>query len=304
VVTTRSYIVRRILDRGEQGVLVPEFRRDCGCNFRDDTSDVIFRGWSGETAHPNWVSAVEATHGQVIGGQGVVALGLSSASSGGYTENYADVYGTNDHPYLISVDDHAAFTTSADNPHASWTASYSQSKLAATFGFSWVSGVEVVERNVSGSARTVRLIGIVDGHPARRDVDAIEVRSLLSLWSTGFSITTKPRFIDVPTHHPFAGEILAMDDLGVTRGCLESHYCPEESVTRAEMAAFLTRALGLSVTTGVEPFADDDGHALESDIETIYRHGITNGCGPSAFCPNRPVTRAEMAAFLIRALAL
>ncbi len=52
-------------------------------------------------------------------------------------------------------------------------------------------------------------------------------------------------------------------------------------------------------------FVDDDGNTHELNIEVIAALGITLGCNPpdnDRFCPNRPVTRAQMAAFLDRAL--
>ncbi|MDE0139498.1 MAG: S-layer homology domain-containing protein [bacterium] len=52
------------------------------------------------------------------------------------------------------------------------------------------------------------------------------------------------------------------------------------------------------------PFADDDGNIHEESIEFIADRGITNGCEPdlNLYCPDQPVTRAQMATFLILAL--
>lgn len=50
-------------------------------------------------------------------------------------------------------------------------------------------------------------------------------------------------------------------------------------------------------------FIDDDGNLHEGNIEAIAAEGITLGCGPELYCPANPVTRAEMAAFLLRALS-
>ena len=53
-------------------------------------------------------------------------------------------------------------------------------------------------------------------------------------------------------------------------------------------------------------FTDDDGNTHEDNIETIANSGITVGCGDPEdrlYCPSRTVTRAQMAAFLIRALS-
>jgi hypothetical protein len=52
-------------------------------------------------------------------------------------------------------------------------------------------------------------------------------------------------------------------------------------------------------------FLDDDGNFHEPAIETIAAAGITAGCNPAGdlYCPRGSVTRAEMAVFLVRALA-
>jgi hypothetical protein len=55
----------------------------------------------------------------------------------------------------------------------------------------------------------------------------------------------------------------------------------------------------------INTFTDDDGNIHEANIEAIAKIGITVGCNPPLndnFCPSRTVTRAEMAAFLIRAI--
>jgi Tol biopolymer transport system component len=92
----------------------------------------------------------------------------------------------------------------------------------------------------------------------------------------------------------------------ITRGCnppFNDHVCPQDPVTRAQMAAFLVRALGLTDRLD-DPFTDDDNSIFESDIEKLAAAGITRGCNPPAndmFCPDQKVTREQMAAFLVRA---
>ena len=304
VVATRSYAVWQALQRGGETTLDAAHRDDCSCNLRDDASDHVFRGWTGELSHPNWAAAVTSTAQQVMYSAGKVALGLYSSSSGGATENYADVFVGDAHPYLVTVFDSPAFADSAANPHATWGAGYSQEALAGAFGFSWLSNAEVVERNDSGSARTVRLVGIVDGRPAAAIVTGVEMRAALSLRSTTFDITVSPRFDDVPADDLFAGEILGLHELGITSGCTATRFCPDRAVSRAEMAAFLIRALGLPPADGANPFTDDNGHALEAEIAALQASGITSGCTATRFCPDRAVSRAEMAAFLIRALVV
>jgi hypothetical protein len=241
---------------------------------------------------------------QVISVFGRTGLGLYSSSSGGRTENHSDVFSTGSHPYLAVIDDGPAFSDSAANPHATWTAQYAQTDLAEAFGFTWLVDAEVTERNESGSARTVRLVGIIDGWPAETTVTGVELRQALSLRSTTFNITAIPRFDDVLVDHLFSGEVLGLHELGVTTGCTATTFCPDRAVTRGEMAAFLVRALNLTSATNGDPFTDDNGHLFEDEIESLQFHGITDGCTATSFCPGRAVTRAEMAAFLVRALDL
>ncbi len=95
-----------------------------------------------------------------------------------------------------------------------------------------------------------------------------------------------------------------MAELGVTRGCGDgSGFCPNEDTTRAEMAAFLSRAFDLSdgPAPGFDDVADDAWYL--ADVARLRAAGITQGCGDGTnFCPNRVTTRAEMATFLYRGL--
>ena len=96
---------------------------------------------------------------------------------------------------------------------------------------------------------------------------------------------------------------------GITNGCANNRYCPGRSVTRAEMAIFILKAVnGPTYTppsaTGqvfTDVRATDFGAAY---IEQFSREGITGGCGPDIFCPNGVVTRAQMAVFLVKAFNL
>jgi hypothetical protein len=105
--------------------------------------------------------------------------------------------------------------------------------------------------------------------------------------------------------HASAIEAIAQD--GITKGCnppVNDRFCPDHSVTRGQMAAFLVRGLDVSQSLD-NPFTDDDGSIFEEDIEGLAAGGITKGCNPPAntrFCPSAPVTRGQMAAFLVRAI--
>ncbi len=52
-------------------------------------------------------------------------------------------------------------------------------------------------------------------------------------------------FGDVPTSHPFFQFVEALKASGITGGCGAGNYCPDNPVTRGQMAVFLSKALGL-----------------------------------------------------------
>jgi hypothetical protein len=87
----------------------------------------------------------------------------------------------------------------------------------------------------------------------------------------------------------------------VTDGCASGNFYPRDPVTRAQMASFLVRALGLPPAATPNYFDDDDGSTHEASIDSLAEAGITGGCGERRFCPSSPVTGAQMAAFLYRA---
>jgi hypothetical protein len=69
------------------------------------------------------------------------------------------------------------------------------------------------------------------------------------LWRRSVSITPpgSASFNDVPTDHPFFQYIEALKASGITGGCqaVPPLYCPDNPVTRGQMAVFLAKALGL-----------------------------------------------------------
>jgi type VII secretion-associated serine protease mycosin len=102
---------------------------------------------------------------------------------------------------------------------------------------------------------------------------------------------------------PFLMDIIWLVDSGITSGCAVDRFCPNASVTRGQMAAFLVRAKGLPPTSR-DYFTDDERSQFEGVINSLAASGITGGCGGTRFCPDAVVSRGQMAAFLVRALDL
>ena len=114
------------------------------------------------------------------------------------------------------------------------------------------------------------------------------------------------RFDDVDCCLPdfWPSFIERMAELEVTQGCGDgSGFCPNRSISRAEMAVFLSRAFDLpdGPDPGFSDVPDDAWYA--ADVARLAASGITLGCGDGTkFCPSRTTTRAEMATFLHRAI--
>lgn len=121
----------------------------------------------------------------------------------------------------------------------------------------------------------------------------------------GVSFDLVPNFPDA-AGSVHADAIQAIRQYSITKGCGDGFYfCPDDVVTRAEMATFLRRALELEEVEG-DRFSDvSPGHTHSGSIYAIAEIGVTTGCRDgSRFCPNDPTTRGAMAAFLARALDL
>ena len=112
-------------------------------------------------------------------------------------------------------------------------------------------------------------------------------------------------FVDIDGH-VFQAAITWLAAEGITKGCnppLNTQFCPQRPVTRGEMAVFIARALNLPAPVG-DHFTDDRGVFYENATNQLFEAGITQGCGPRAFCGGDPITRGQMAAFLARTFNL
>ncbi len=127
------------------------------------------------------------------------------------------------------------------------------------------------------------------------------VRSLIG--SDDFQFPATPYFTDVPATHPFFKWIQKLRQINVTQGCNLTQYCPDDSVTRGQMAAFLIRAkYGNNFQfPATQAFTDvPPSHIFFSHIQKLRQTGTTLGCTATVYCVNDPTTRAQMAAFLTR----
>lgn len=118
-----------------------------------------------------------------------------------------------------------------------------------------------------------------------------------------------PDFTDVAVGDWFFDDLTLVYALGVVRGSDNGTFRPYQQVSRAQFAAFLARAFlpelldrGPSVPTFADVPATFWGY---TEIEAAVEAGLVRGTGDGTrFSPNSPITRAQMAAMLCRAVGL
>ncbi|MGH9381892.1 MAG: choice-of-anchor Q domain-containing protein [Thermoanaerobaculia bacterium] len=128
-------------------------------------------------------------------------------------------------------------------------------------------------------------------------------------------------FPDVPRTHLFyrpietvlhAGIVEALAGARLTGGCGGGAFCPATATSRAEMPMFLLKAVG--GPDFVPPECEEADERRFADVpfdepacpwvEELARRGVTAGCGGGNYCPEAPVTRGQMAVFLLEALGV
>jgi len=122
---------------------------------------------------------------------------------------------------------------------------------------------------------------------------------------TGFTDTEmQVDFDDVPPGDIFYGDVCAIGRHGITAGCGGGDFCRDASVRRDQMAVFLLKARHRDAyqppaCSGI--FNDVACPGPFTDwVEQLWFEEITAGCGELVYCPSEPVSRAQMAVFLLK----
>jgi hypothetical protein len=133
---------------------------------------------------------------------------------------------------------------------------------------------------------------------------------LVARFGSGYTppACSNPIFSDVPCSNPFATWIYDLAARGITGGCGSGQYCPDSAVSREQMAVFLLRTLDPAINPPActSPMFGDvpASSGFCRWIEEAARRGITGGCGGGNYCPTAPVTREQMAVFLVATFGL
>lgn len=352
-------------------------RPECACHVTATVADQVYAG-AARAGATLWRGAVAATTGQVVTHNGSLIQAVYSASHAGASEHgeHSWAFEGETFPYLRSVpdpwvDDPQAV---ADNRRSAWAHAVDHAVLADLVGLATIARVEVAERTPGGSPAVLAVsgwdwdgnrvedarfagtaIGVAaadlflalrgrNAHPPSQQIDrfgfvafpdvdglsphayniaAITQRGIATgrpgdVFAPGEPVTRaqmaafltraldlaspgEDQFADVPADSPHRRAVNALGAAGIATGAGDGRYRPQAAVTRGQMATFLARAFALPAVDA-DHFADLAGSVHREAIVTVAEHGVAAGCDPTRFCPDAPVTRAQMASFLARAI--
>jgi streptogramin lyase len=139
----------------------------------------------------------------------------------------------------------------------------------------------------------------------REQMAVFITRALNEVPDDGYCGSTVP-FSDVSPDRWSCKYVMRLVELGITVGIGQGLFGPEDSVTREQMAVFLTRALDEVPSDGYcgteDPFTDVPYSWWSCKyVKRLMELEITAGIGEGLYGPGDPVTRAQMAVFLSRA---
>jgi len=293
--------------------------------------DSIVRASTNPTSAPSVNFAVtfsEPVTGVDVNDFALTALGVSGTfvsgvSGSGTTYTVTATTGSGNGTLRLDVVDNDTILDESGNPlggagagNGSFNSGESYSVFtAATFTdvptsyWAWLWIERLYKAGITGGCASIPL-----QYCPEAGVTRAQMAIFLERGMNGSSFTPPPAtgtaFKDVSKSYWAAAWIEQLADDGITSGCGGGNYCPENVVTRAQMAIFLLRAKhgtaysppAVGASTG---FADvPNSYWAAAWIKQLAAEGITGGCGNGNYCPESPVTRAGMAVFLVKTFNL
>jgi SpoIID/LytB domain protein len=297
----------------------------------------VFVGYGKEIdfAGDRWVAAVTGTAGRYLEApDGDIAQTFYSSSHGGRTEASRDSWAYGGAvPYLVSVDDPWSLTEL--NPMRSWTTVASSAEFHRVAGaeLSRIERIAITSRTAGGSPRTLAVEGPEGvntfdttppparasrgcnragyaGNSLRCDLRGAVTNAAgapfagaggnppsSQIRSIGFAPFTD----DDGTTHEYA--TVFTQEAGIAAGFDKVTFGPQRDVTRGQMASFLYRTFDVPDAESTS-FRDARSGEHAAAIRAVAAAGIAEGYTKQEFGVDDPVTRQQMATFLVRAMGL
>jgi uncharacterized repeat protein (TIGR03803 family) len=236
--------------------------------------------WSSSTNSP----FVSITSGGWGSGNGTVTLSVAANATGADLNGTVTIAGQ-----TISVTQRANAQIFADVAPSAYYFDFVN--LMATDG-------------ITGGCQTSPAEYCPDASVTRGEMAVFLVVSAMG--ASSFNYDPTPYFTDVPESNEYFKFIQKLKELGITAGCSATEFCPDDSVTRDEMAAFVIRAR-YETTPFSYPSAPYFTDEPATDpffpfVQKLAQMGITGGCAPELYCPTETLPRGQMAVFIATGL--
>jgi SpoIID/LytB domain protein len=181
VITARSFALSKA------GI----YRKNCDCNLYSSIQDQNFVGYSKESEPvygQKWIDAISATEPEVRKGlavmfKGKVVTTFYASSTGGMTQDVAEVWGSSI-PYLTPVPDPWSLNPTLNPSFSAWVRQVTQSEFAKAFKLPDVVRYEITARTKAGGVKTVVAFS---ANGTSSELSGERFRSLLKLPSTWIS---------------------------------------------------------------------------------------------------------------------
>ena len=154
------------------------------CGF-DLTADTYCQAYSGcENVGNNIETAVRGTENCYLTYQDTLADALYSAADGGATESNVNVFGNQDHPYLVGIIDPYEASATA-NPYRRWTVTMTPTQLGAKMG---IGPVREVVPFLSDTGNVIKLV-LISESGATATIIRDSCRTVLGLRNIHYTIS-------------------------------------------------------------------------------------------------------------------
>lgn len=121
---------------------------------------------------------------------------------------------------------------------------------------------------------------------------------------TLYTVAASNKSFDDIAGHWAAKDITLLANKLIVNGIGNNKFAPEQGVKRAEFAALIVRALGLTGTSSAERFTDVQSNTWYAQAVSAAVHAnIIQGYEDGSFRPNALITREEIAVMLVRAMS-
>ncbi|MBO5402589.1 MAG: S-layer homology domain-containing protein [Clostridia bacterium] len=158
------------------------------------------------------------------------------------------------------------------------------------------------------SGNTVNALSVTVPASSRTDGKWLKVAVCVeypagSAWSTAYIQTSELPFTDIPIGYWGYNPVKHCYESGYFAGTSADKFSPDNSMTRAMLAAVVYRMAGQPASEGnvTLPFTDVPSNAWYlSGVEWCYANDIVTGTSATTFSPDASITREQAAVFLYR----